>query len=84
MENRGWFVYLLECADGTTYIGATRDVDRRVREHNDGVGARYTRGRRPVRLLGSIQCGTQGDALRQERRLKTLGPQGRRQAFNVR
>lgn len=46
----GWFVYIVECADGTLYTGITTDLDRRVREHNLGRGARYTRSRRPVVL----------------------------------
>jgi putative endonuclease len=47
-----WFVYLLRCADGTLYTGITTDVDRRLAEHNGnhGLGARYTRSRRPVTL----------------------------------
>ncbi len=76
-----WFVYLLECADCTTYIGVTTDIDRRVREHNEGRGARYTRGRRPVVLLGAIPCADRGDALRQEWRLKRLGRGERKIVF---
>jgi len=45
------FTYILECADGTLYTGWTEDLDRRVQAHNTGRGARYTRGRRPVRLV---------------------------------
>lgn len=45
------FTYILECADGTLYTGWTEDLDRRVQDHNTGRGARYTRGRRPVRLV---------------------------------
>jgi len=45
------FVYLLRCADGTFYTGYTTDVPRRVREHDDGAGAKYTRGRTPVELV---------------------------------
>lgn len=45
------FTYILECADGTLYTGWTTDLERRVLEHNAGRGARYTRGRRPVRLV---------------------------------
>lgn len=80
-KDQAWFVYLLQCADSTTYIGVTTDVRRRLKEHNQGSGARYTRGRRPVSLLGTIACATRGDALRHEWRLKKLGPQARRQAF---
>jgi putative endonuclease len=45
------FVYVLRCADDTFYTGYTTDVERRVREHDDGDGAKYTRGRTPVELL---------------------------------
>lgn len=44
-------MYLLECADGTLYTGWTTDPDRRLREHNAGRASRYTRGRRPVRIV---------------------------------
>jgi len=44
-----YFVYLLECADSTFYTGYTTDIDRRILEHNSfNLGAKYTRGRRPV------------------------------------
>ena len=44
-------VYILQCADGTLYTGWTTDLERRLRAHNSAQGARYTRGRRPVRLV---------------------------------
>lgn len=54
-----WYVYLLCCADGTLYCGVTTDVARRLDEHNAGNrGARYTRSRRPVRL---VCCAAQAD-----------------------
>ena len=68
----GWSVYLLRCADGTLYAGSTNDVDARVRAHNDGRGARYTSGRRPVSVVYAEACGTMSDALRRERALKRL------------
>lgn len=50
-----WFVYILKCADGTLYTGVTIDVVRRVTEHNGeggaGKGAKYTKARRPVRVV---------------------------------
>jgi putative endonuclease len=48
-----WFLYLLECRDGTLYTGVARDVAQRVALHNAGRGARYTRGRGPVRVLAA-------------------------------
>jgi putative endonuclease len=67
-----WRVYLLECADGSYYVGCTSDVDRRLAEHEAGRGARYTRGRGPLALIGSIACESRSDAQKLEARLKRL------------
>ncbi len=69
-----WRVYLLECADGTLYCGVTTDLERRMAEHNGQApgGARYTQGRRPVRLLASLVCPDRARACRLEHRIKTL------------
>ena len=45
------FVYIVECRDGTYYTGYTQDIERRIELHNSGKGAKYTRDRRPVRLV---------------------------------
>ena len=63
-------VYIVRCADGTLYTGYARDPDARVKAHNAGRGARYTSGRRPVRLLYVERFESVGDALRRERALK--------------
>lgn len=67
-----WHVYLVECGDGTLYCGITCDLVRRVAQHNGLLpgGARYTRGRRPVRLTASLACADKGTALRLERAVK--------------
>lgn|GEM_PF-770972 len=69
-----WFVYLLRCADGSVYAGITTDVKRRVLEHNtdDVLGARYTRGRRPVQLAYVEGVGSRADAAKRERALKRM------------
>ena len=64
------FVYIVRCADGTLYTGYARDPDARVKAHNSGRGARYTAGRRPVRLVYAESCESVGDALRREYALK--------------
>ena len=46
-----WYVYILSCRDGTLYTGITNDLDRRIRAHNDGKGAKYTRSRGPVKVV---------------------------------
>jgi putative endonuclease len=67
-----WHVYIVRCADGTLYTGAARNVPRRVAEHNGagGRGAKYTRGRRPVRLVYVKEARSRSEALRKEARLK--------------
>ena len=47
------FMYILECSDRSLYVASTRDLDRRLSQHNEGEGAEYTRNRLPVRLLYS-------------------------------
>ncbi len=67
-----WFVYVIQCADGSLYTGIARDVAARLAAHEAGRGARYTRGRGPLRLLAKRRCMSQGDALRLEMALKRL------------
>ena len=65
-------MYLLECRDGTLYAGSTADLGRRLEEHNAGRGARYTRGRTPVRVVWSEDLPDRSTALRREWELKRL------------
>ncbi|MCP4539077.1 MAG: NUDIX domain-containing protein [Chloroflexi bacterium] len=67
-----WFFYALHCADDTLYAGVTTDLARRVTEHNSGRGARYTSGRRPVRLVGAWRFPGRGAAQRTEARFRRL------------
>lgn len=66
------FVYIVRCADGTLYTGYARDPRAREKAHNSGRGARYTAGRRPVRLVYAEAFDSLGGALRRERQLKRL------------
>lgn len=74
------FVYLLRCADGSLYTGYARDPQARLRVHNAGRGARYTCGRRPVRLVYSESFATLSEALKREYELKQW-PRARKQAL---
>ncbi len=67
-----WYVYMLRCADGSLYTGITRDIERRVKEHNtsDRLAARYTRSRRPVILVWSEDHPDRSSALKREAQLK--------------
>jgi predicted GIY-YIG superfamily endonuclease len=67
-----YHVYLLKCIDGTYYTGIAIDVEERVRVHNAGKGAVYTRSRRPVVPLAATRPMSHGDALRLERRIKKM------------
>lgn len=67
-----WFVYILKCADGSLYTGITNDIDRRIAAHEDGRGAKYTRGRGPFDLLHREIFRTRGDALKREIEIKAL------------
>jgi putative endonuclease len=67
------FVYILECADGTFYTGWTADLTRRVADHNAGRGGRYTRARRPVRLVYWEVLPDRASAQRRELALKRAG-----------
>jgi putative endonuclease len=67
-----WFVYVVRCRDGSLYTGISTDVEARVVRHNDGSGARYTRSRRPVRLLYVERKRNRSFALRREADIKSL------------
>ena len=67
-----WFVYILRCADGTLYTGVTKDLDRRTKQHNAGTASRYTRSRRPVKLVYQEPQRSQSLALRREAAIKKL------------
>jgi putative endonuclease len=71
-SSKKWFAYILECGDGTLYTGVTNDLDRRVRRHNAGTGARYTRARLPVRLVYREPCADRAAAQRRERAIKAM------------
>lgn len=64
------YVYILQCKDGTLYTGWTTDLDARVAAHNEGTGAKYTKGRGPVTLLYSEAFETKSEALRREIAIK--------------
>jgi putative endonuclease len=66
------FCYILECADGTYYTGWTTDPERRVKVHNAGRGARYTRARRPVKLVYIEPQSDRAAAMKRERAIKAL------------
>ena len=67
-----FYVYVLECADKTLYTGYTNDLDKRLKAHNSGKGVKYTRSRRPVRLIYSECFESKSEALKREYQIKQL------------
>lgn len=62
-----YFIYILQCADTTLYVGSTNNIEKRIKAHNElPTGARYTKSRRPVKLVYTEQFATKGEALSRE------------------
>ncbi len=67
-----YFVYILECADGTLYTGITTDTERRFLEHKDGKGGHYTRAHKPVKILYTEEHENRSSALKREAEIKKM------------
>ena len=65
-----WWVYLLRCGNGDVYVGLTDNLERRLKEHQSGVGGRFTKGMRPVELIYSETHATETEAVHREEQLK--------------
>ncbi|MBU1167532.1 GIY-YIG nuclease family protein [Patescibacteria group bacterium] len=75
-----WKIYIVECSDKTLYTGVTTDLERRVEEHNSSrLGACYTRGRRPVKLVYSCDAVSRAEAQKKEYRIKKLSAKKKRE-----
>ena len=70
MQN--WYVYIVKCRDGSLYTGIAADVERRIADHLASRGAKYLRGRGPLKLVFKKQVGKRGQALKVENRIKRL------------
>ena len=72
-ENDIWQVYMVRCKDGTLYTGITNDLAKRIKAHNSAKdGARYTRSRRPVKLVYSEEAGSKSTAAKLEYKIKKM------------
>ena len=65
-------VYIIECSDHTLYTGWTNDINKRLKAHNDGAGAKYTKGRTPVKLVYIEPVNSRSEALKREAEIKKL------------
>ena len=72
MTEKTWFLYILRCGDGTLYTGITTDVQARFAQHQAGKGAKYTRGRGPLEVVHTEECGDHSAALKRELAVKAL------------
>ena len=67
-----WEVYIVRCSTGELYTGCTVDLKRRVKQHNNGSGSKFTRSRRPVVLVYREVCANRSLALRRESQIKRM------------
>ena len=79
-----WYTYILECADKTLYVGTTNNVKKRVAKHNAGTGAKYTRGRGPVKVRYKKLFKNRSRACKYESELKRLPRSGKLELINAR
>jgi predicted GIY-YIG superfamily endonuclease len=80
MAQTPWFVYMLRCSDASLYTGITNDLEARVKKHNAGKGAKYTKTRRPVKLVFSKKCRNQVAAMKEELSIKRM-PKNRKESL---
>ena len=76
------YTYLVRCADGSLYCGWTNHLEQRIQAHNEGRGAKYTRGRRPVKLVYFEEFATRQEAMRREYQIKKLTRQEKERLVN--
>jgi putative endonuclease len=65
-----WYVYILKCNDNSLYTGISTNIEKRLKQHNYGIASKYTRARRPVKLLYREEANTKSEALIRERKIK--------------
>lgn len=83
MEDERWFVYIVRCSDETLYTGVTKDLVRRIGEHNsEGGGAKYTRARKPVELAYAEEGESRAAVCRREYQIKRLSAVQKRLLVN--
>lgn len=76
------YIYIVRCNDGTYYTGWTNDIEKRVKTHNEGKGAKYTKTRRPVTLVYYESFQTKEEAMRREWEIKQMKRGEKEKLFN--
>ncbi|MCK4796009.1 MAG: GIY-YIG nuclease family protein [Spirochaetes bacterium] len=67
-----WFIYIVKCSDKTLYTGITKNIEKRINEHNNKKGAKYTKPRTPVALIYKEKCNSRSDAAKRENEIKRM------------
>lgn len=78
-----YFVYLVECRDGSLYCGIAKDLEKRIERHNSGKGSKYTRARLPVKVVWSTIVNSRTEALVEECRIKRLSRKKKLELINA-
>lgn len=77
------YTYIVKCSDGSFYTGWTTDIDRRVKQHNSGKGAKYTRVRLPVELIYHEVYETKSEAMKREYEIKSMSRKKKEELVNL-
>lgn len=77
-----WTLYILKCANGALYTGITKDLKRRIEQHNDGTGAKYTRANGPCKLVWKKTNLSESEAKKEEARIKKLSRSEKERLMN--
>jgi putative endonuclease len=77
-----FYVYILQCIDGSFYTGYTKDIDERTKQHQNGKGAKYTKSHKPEKLAYVEQHESRGKAMKREREIKKLSHQQKQDLVN--
>jgi putative endonuclease len=72
MPSQSWFLYILQCVDGTLYTGITTDIFRRISQHENGKGAKYTKGRSPFKIIYTETHNNRSEASKREVEVKRM------------
>ena len=75
LSKNSWCLYVLRCADGTLYTGITNNLEKRLKAHNSGKGAKYTRSRAPCEIVATCSMPNKSASLKSEHRFKKLSRQ---------
>lgn len=78
-----WNLYILLCEDGTLYTGITNNLEKRIADHKKGIGGRYTRSHKPVKLVYQEKLSTHSQALKREFEIKSWGRKEKIKLLNL-